>query len=71
MIVYLLQHEREDEAGYENVKVIGIYSTEELANDAIKALSILPGFRDYPDGFSIDPYTVDKSHWLEGFGFES
>jgi hypothetical protein len=25
------------------------------------------GFRDFPDGFSIDEYEIDKDHWQEGF----
>ncbi len=70
MIVYLLQHERESEDGGEHVKVIGIYSTEDLAKAAIEELRAVAGFRDYPEGFNISRYPIDKTHWQEGFGFD-
>lgn len=65
--LFLLQHLREDDES-ENVKVIGIYSTEERASEAIERLKTKPGFRDYPDGFCIDAYTIDEDHWIDGFG---
>jgi len=49
------------------VKVIGIYSSEELAKAAIERTQILPGFLDDPDKFRIDRYEVDKDHWPRGF----
>jgi hypothetical protein len=49
------------------VKVIGIYSSEELAEAAIERTRILPGFLDDPDSFRIDRYDVDKDHWPRGF----
>jgi hypothetical protein len=54
----------------ETYKLIGIFSSEELAKSAVYAHSQLPGFKDYPDGFEISLYQIDKSHWDEGFGFE-
>jgi hypothetical protein len=61
---FLLQHERPDP---ENVKVIGIYSSEAAAQAAIDRLQQQAGFRDYPDCFTIDVYELDKDHWAEGF----
>ena len=49
------------------VKVIGIYSSQALAEEAIERTRILPGFVDDPDSFTIDQYEVDKDHWLRGF----
>ena len=49
------------------VKVIGIYSSEELAKAAIERTQSLPGFEDHPDGFKIDRYDIDKDHWPRGF----
>jgi hypothetical protein len=65
--VFVVQHLREDPDGYDNVKLIGIYSTRENAAAAIKRLSNLSGFAEAPDGFSIDRYEVDKDDWAEGF----
>ena len=66
MEVYLLQHSYEvmDD---EDVKVIGVYSSEMAARAAIERLKEQPGFRDHPDGFHVDRYPLDKDHWTEGF----
>lgn len=61
---YLLQHENPLN---EDVKVIGLYSSEASAREAIARLQAQPGFCDYPDGFSIDLYELDRDHWTEGF----
>ena len=61
---FLLQHERPDT---EHVKTIGIYSTRAAAAAAIVRLCSQPGFSDYPGSFSIDEYTLDKDHWVDGF----
>jgi hypothetical protein len=66
MRVYILQHERDIE-GSSDVKMIGVYRTEQDALAARKRLSAAPGFRDHPDGFSIDPYELDQDHLTEGF----
>lgn len=49
------------------VKVIGIYSSETLANSAMQRTRLLPGFLEEPDGFTIERYEVDKDHWPRGF----
>ena len=63
-LAYLLQHERPDA---EDVKVIGVYSSQLEAEAAIKRLSKQPGFRDYLGGFTIDAYELDQDNWTEGF----
>jgi len=66
--VFVVQHESpETEERYGDVKFIGVYSTEASARAAVESLRSQPGFRDYPDDFSIDEYEVDKDHWTEGF----
>ena len=66
--VFILHHERpETDKIVEDVKLIGAYSTEEAALAAIARLVVQPGFRDYPDHFSIDSYPIDMDHWTEGF----
>lgn len=76
MKVYILHHIHPvgDE---EDVKLIGVYSTEETARAAVHRLASLPGFVDSPrlqtgyeetvDGFQISAYDLDKDHWTEGF----
>lgn len=49
------------------VKVIGIYSSEALAEAAVQRTRVLPGFADEPDGFAIQRYELDKDHWPRGF----
>ena len=49
------------------VKVIGIYSSLELAEAAIARSRELPGFANEPDDFVIHRYELDKDHWPRGF----
>lgn len=65
--VYVLQHsyELEDE---EEVKFVGVFSTEPEAQNAIDFLRTKEGFKDYPvDCFIIDKYKINEIHWTEGF----
>lgn len=53
---------------YTKSRVLGIFSTKEEAENAIKMYSKLKGFRDYPmECFNIDKYILDKMCWAEGF----
>ena len=49
------------------VKVVGIYSSKALAEEAADRAKALPGFLEEPDGFTIDEYEVDIDHWPRGF----
>lgn len=49
------------------VKVVGIYSSRGLAEEAEERSRALPGFSEEPDGFTIEQYEVDKDHWARGF----
>jgi hypothetical protein len=53
--------------GYDDFKIIGIYSSSEAAHDGINRARKLAGFQDEPDCFSIDAYTVDEDNWTDGF----
>jgi hypothetical protein len=64
---YVLQHVHSFEDGTEDVKFIGVYSSREHAEAAIKRLGQAPGFSDAPAGFHIDEYQVDKDQWVEGY----
>lgn len=62
MKVYLVWHEHEDDG-----KLIGVFSNREIAERAVAAFLEKPGFKDFPEGFTIDEYQVDKPYWEEGF----
>ncbi len=65
--VFVVQHVRTQVDGTEDVKFIGVYSSELHAQGAIRRLREIAGFRNHRDGFVVDPYEVDKDHWTEGF----
>lgn len=65
--VYVLQHVHTIDEDTKDIKMIGVYSTEALAQAALTRVSVQPGFRDAVEGFSIDAYPIDKDHWTEGY----
>jgi homoserine kinase type II len=65
--VFLLWHIHELEDQENDEKLIGVYSTEGNAREAIRRVISQPGFRDYPEGFQITQYEIGKDHWTEGF----
>ena len=65
--VYILQHSY-DIGNFEEIKIIGIYSTLEKAEETINRYKNKKGFNNYPiDCFSIDKYKLDEDNWIEGF----
>jgi hypothetical protein len=67
MEVFVVQHVHELEDESEDVKLIGVYSSQDAAASAVERLRRQPGFCDTPDGFHIDRYVVDEDHWSSGF----
>jgi hypothetical protein len=76
--VFVVHHIHILPQGAENVKMIGVYRTENLAREAIARLRTQPGFCALPniytdgdsersEGFSIDAYALDQDHWCEGY----
>jgi hypothetical protein len=66
--VFIVFHARETDNGVDSVKMIGAYSSRENGDSAVSRLRKQPGFCDFPEGFSIDEYEINKDHWQEGFG---
>ena len=68
MKVYVLWHvyERRDDFGeHDEEKLIGIYSTEEKARDAIQSHKDLEGFKDLPVEMNpFDARTMEPNYWL-------
>ena len=54
----------------EDLKLVGVYSTEANARAAIDRLKDKPGFRDPRGKFISDPYFLNMDYWADGFGFE-
>jgi hypothetical protein len=63
--VYLLWHEHDPDD--DTAKLLGVYSTRERAETRIASAKLAPGFRRFPEAFTVDEYTVDKDEWIEGF----
>ena len=68
--VFLLWHHRADGPKDDDAKLLGVFSTREMAQQRIESkYEMLPGFSNSNTGeFTIDCYEVDRDHWQEGFG---
>lgn len=67
---YILQHSYEvgEEGAFDEIKLIGVYSSQEKAEKVIERYISLPGFKEYPaECFHISKYEIDKDQWTEGF----
>ncbi len=67
MKIFLLQHVHPED-GIEDVRTLGVYSSEQNAERAKQRYLRLPGFQDWPDGFCIGSYDIDEDEWTDGFG---
>jgi len=67
--VYLVQHENIEDDYIEEPRIVGVYSSEKLAQEAIKRAKTISEFCDYPEGFQVTKYILDKDQWLGGFKF--
>lgn len=47
--------------------VIGVFSTEQKAQEAIALARNQPAFRNLLGDFEIDPWTLDRTEWDSGF----
>ena len=66
--VFILFHTHHMEDGEEDEKLLGVYSSRELAAQKIEnKYKKLPGFCEAGGVFIIDEYKIDQDHWEEGF----
>lgn len=65
--VWVLHHVAREGTDDEDVKFIGVYSSQQKAEEAAESLRVKPGFREHPDSFHIERYEIDVDHWVEGF----
>ncbi|GHU57119.1 hypothetical protein AGMMS49975_21940 [Clostridia bacterium] len=69
-VVYDLSHAYEYGIDFEDdIRLIGIYSSKQAAEDSLERHFCLKGFNEHSrDCFVIDKYVVDKDAcWLDGF----
>jgi hypothetical protein len=58
--------------GEEDIELlIGVYSSETEARSAIERVNGKPGFADFPEGFQIHPYELNRDRWIEAFIIDS
>lgn len=62
--VYLLWHTN---SLNDDIKLIGVYSSEKIAMEKITVYKKIPGFCDDKEGFEVSKYQIDRDHWTEGF----
>lgn len=67
MNAYILHHCHTMDDESEDVKLLGVYSSKDVAEAAIVRFRERPGFRKSQEGFSIDEYTIDRDYWTEGY----
>jgi hypothetical protein len=67
MDVYLLWHVSKMPGGAEDAKLIGVYASAKDAERATIRLLPQPGFRDAPNGFSVERFRVGEDHWTQGY----
>jgi hypothetical protein len=56
-----------NEKAGDDVKLLGVYSSDLAARARIESARGLPGFSDEPACFQVTQYTVDKDEWVQGF----
>ncbi|MFF1547075.1 hypothetical protein [Streptomyces sp. NPDC058291] len=56
-----------DEQDGDDVKLLGVYSTPERAEERMRRARLLPGFADEPDCFVVDAHTLDEDEWTGGY----
>ena len=67
VFVFVLHHEKDPDSDDDDAKLLGVFSSRERAEEAKARTLQLPGFRDFPEGFTIDHYEVDRLYWDSGF----
>lgn len=51
----------------DDMKILGVYSTEQRARERAAQARSLPGFADEPDCFMVHAYTLDEHLWTDGY----
>jgi homoserine kinase type II len=67
LTVFVVQHVHVLDDESEEVKMIGVYSSRQKADEAVARLKSQPGFCHTPQGFAVSKYVIDRDHWPEGY----
>ena len=65
--VYVLWFVQEQEDRNDSELLIGVYTSESEAKAAIERLKNQKGFVEFPEGFQIHEYQLNRDHWTQGF----
>jgi hypothetical protein len=66
--VWILWFSREPEVEPDESQILGIYSTENLANKAMQRAALLPEFNKTPDDrLNVYRRPLDSDDWVTGF----
>jgi len=65
--VYEIKYFRDLSDDVTDVKIVGVFSTCEKANNALEKVKKLPGFSRHPECLFIMEVEVDLDHWTDGF----
>jgi hypothetical protein len=52
---------------HDDFKIVGVYSSAEAAREGMSRARKLAGFREEPECFIVDTYTLDDDCWTDGF----
>ena len=64
--IYTLEHIYTDES-HTACKLLGFFDDVEKLEQVKNCASELSGFKNYPKGFTIEKYEINKIHWERGF----
>jgi homoserine kinase type II len=65
--VYVLWFVQEQNEHPDIELLVGVFSSQTEAQRVIELLKNKSGFADFPDGFRIEAYELNKFSWTEGF----
>jgi hypothetical protein len=66
--VFLAAHVFEYPDGHDNVRIIGVFSSNRKARAAIRQVREKPGFRERKRKFEVSRCVLDTVDWTEGYG---
>jgi hypothetical protein len=60
-----------DEQDGDDLKLLGVFFSEERADACVARARVLPGVRDEPDCFLVAAHAVDQEEWTERYVSEA
>ena len=66
-ILFFLYYVREFEDSHDDIKLLGVFSSSEKANEALKTICKIPALIKYSSNFIVEEEHVKLLGWTEGF----